>query len=101
MEISFIHTQVLVHLHVNKTNFHRKGFAPGLALKQRRNATYCDCNSRRTFDETCHETGASTGRMREQTLSLSVGQTNYMLCCGERANTVPRFIQWASSGANE
>ena len=27
------------HLHVNKTNFHMKGFALGLALKQRRNAT--------------------------------------------------------------
>ena len=39
MEISFIHTQILVHLHVNKTNFHMKGFAPGLALKQRRKAT--------------------------------------------------------------
>ena len=29
MEISFIHTQILVHLHVNKTNFHTKGFALG------------------------------------------------------------------------
>ena len=27
------------NLHVNKTNFHKKGFALGLALKQRRNAT--------------------------------------------------------------
>ena len=27
------------NLRVNKTNFHMKGFAPGLALKQRRNAT--------------------------------------------------------------
>ena len=26
-------------MHVNKTNFHMKGFALGLALKQRRNAT--------------------------------------------------------------
>ena len=34
MEISFIHTQILFHLHVNKTNFHMKGFALGLALKQ-------------------------------------------------------------------
>ena len=34
MEISFIHTQILVHLHVNKTNFHVKGFALGLASKQ-------------------------------------------------------------------
>ena len=34
MEISFIHMQILVHLHVNKTNFHMKGFALGLALKQ-------------------------------------------------------------------
>ena len=39
MEISFIHMQILVHLHVNKTNFHMKGFALGLALKQRRKAT--------------------------------------------------------------
>ena len=29
----------LNHLHVNKTNFHVKGFALGLALKQRRKAT--------------------------------------------------------------
>ena len=34
MEISFIHTQILVHLHVNKTDSHIKDFAPGLALKQ-------------------------------------------------------------------
>ena len=34
MEISFIHMQILVHLHVNKTNFHMKGFTLGLALKQ-------------------------------------------------------------------
>ena len=27
MEISFIHMQILVHLHVNKTTFHMKGFA--------------------------------------------------------------------------
>ena len=39
MEISFIHTQILVQLQVNKTSFHMKGFAPGLALKQRRKAT--------------------------------------------------------------
>ena len=39
MEISFIHMHILVHLCVNKTNFHTKGFALGLALKQRRNAT--------------------------------------------------------------
>ena len=39
METSFIHTQILVHLHVNKINFHMKGFAPGVALKQRRKAT--------------------------------------------------------------
>ena len=38
MEISFIYTQSLFHLHVNKTNFHVKGFALGLALKQRRKA---------------------------------------------------------------
>ena len=38
MEISFIHTQILVHSHVNKTNFHMKVFALELALKQRRNA---------------------------------------------------------------
>ena len=40
MEISFIHTQISVHLHVNQTNFHMKGFALGLALKQRRKATW-------------------------------------------------------------
>ena len=40
MEISFIPMQILVHLHVNKTNFHMKGFALGLALKQRRKATW-------------------------------------------------------------
>ena len=39
MEISFVHTQMLVHLRVNKTNFNMKGFALGLALKQRRKAT--------------------------------------------------------------
>ena len=39
MKISFIHAQILVHLHVNKTNFHMKGFALGLALKQRRKTT--------------------------------------------------------------
>ena len=39
MEINFVHTQILVHLHVNKTNFHTKGFALELALKQRRKAT--------------------------------------------------------------
>ena len=39
LEISFIHTQSLVHLHGNKTNFHMKGFTLGLALKQRRKAT--------------------------------------------------------------
>ena len=26
MEISFIHMQILVHLHVNKTSFHMKGW---------------------------------------------------------------------------
>ena len=39
MEISFIHMQILVHLHVNKTYFRVKGFALGLALKQRRKET--------------------------------------------------------------
>ena len=39
MKISFIPMQILVHLHVNKTNFYMKGFALGLALKQRRKAT--------------------------------------------------------------
>ena len=39
MEVSFIHAQISFHLHVNKTNFHMKGFAPGPALKQRRKAT--------------------------------------------------------------
>ena len=33
MEISSIHTQIVVHLHVNKTDFHMKDFALGLALK--------------------------------------------------------------------
>ena len=31
--------QILVHLHVNKMNFYMKGFALGIALKQRRKAT--------------------------------------------------------------
>ena len=31
LEISFIHIQMLVHLHVNEINFHIKGFALGLA----------------------------------------------------------------------
>ena len=39
MEISFIQTQILVHLPVNKTNFQMHGFAVELALKQRRKAT--------------------------------------------------------------
>ena len=39
MEISFIHMQILVHLQVNKTNFHVKGFTLGLTLKQRQNET--------------------------------------------------------------
>ena len=39
MEINSIHTQILVHLRVNKTNFHIKDYALGLALKQRRKAT--------------------------------------------------------------
>ena len=34
MEISFIHMQILVHLHVNQTNFHMKGCTLRLALKQ-------------------------------------------------------------------
>ena len=38
-EISFIDTHILVHLHVNKTNFRMKDFALGLALKQRRKTT--------------------------------------------------------------
>ena len=38
MEINVIYTQI-VHLHVNKTNLHMKGFALGLALKQRRKET--------------------------------------------------------------
>ena len=40
MKIGFIHMQILVQLHVNKTNLHKKGFTPGLALKQRRKATW-------------------------------------------------------------
>ena len=39
MEISFIHMKMNHNLRVNKTNFYMKGFALGLALKQRRNAT--------------------------------------------------------------
>ena len=38
-KISYIYMQSLVHLHVNKTDFHVKAFALGLALKQRRKAT--------------------------------------------------------------
>ena len=34
MEISFIHTQILVHLHVNKTNFQMKDFPLGLAINK-------------------------------------------------------------------
>ena len=37
--ISFIHTQISVHLHVNKTNFLMKDFTPGLALRRRWKAT--------------------------------------------------------------
>ena len=33
------HMQILVHLHVNKTNFYMKGFALRLALKLRLKAT--------------------------------------------------------------
>ena len=40
MEISFIDTQILVNLHVNKTNFHMKGFALGLALKRKSEIAY-------------------------------------------------------------
>ena len=32
MEISFIHMQSFVHLHVNRTHFHVKGFARGNRL---------------------------------------------------------------------
>ena len=39
METSFINMPMLVHLHVNQTNFQMKDFALGLALKQRRKAT--------------------------------------------------------------
>ena len=35
MEISFIHMQILVHLHVNKTDFHMKGFVLGLTRGER------------------------------------------------------------------
>ena len=34
-----LYRKSLVHLHVNKTKIHMKGFALGLALKQRRNVT--------------------------------------------------------------
>ena len=39
MEISFIHMEMNQTLRVNKTSFRMKGFALGLALKQRRKAT--------------------------------------------------------------
>ena len=39
MEISFIYMQMNQNLCVNKTNFHMKDFALGLALKQRQNPT--------------------------------------------------------------
>ena len=39
MEISFIHMLMNQNLRVNKSNFHMKSFALGLALKQRRKAT--------------------------------------------------------------
>ena len=45
MEISFIPMQILVHLHVNKTNCQMKDFALGLAFKQRRKATRKDPTS--------------------------------------------------------
>ena len=35
MEISFIHMQILVNLHVNKTDFHMKGFVLGLTRGER------------------------------------------------------------------
>ena len=40
--------KMLVHLHVNKTNFHMKGFALGLALKLRGNSeiAYSDVSFR-------------------------------------------------------
>ena len=40
MKICFIHMQILVHLHVGKTYFRMTGFALGLALKQRWQATW-------------------------------------------------------------
>ena len=43
MEISFIHMSMNQNVRVNKTNFHMKGFALGLALKQKRNATRKSC----------------------------------------------------------
>ena len=48
MEISFIHIQ---NLRVNKTNFHMKGFAVGLALKQRWKATRKSPIYHRTWEE--------------------------------------------------
>ena len=39
MEISFIYMQILVHLHVNKTTFHMKGFALPDSLWNRWKAT--------------------------------------------------------------
>ena len=37
--LGYFGLNVFIHLHVNKTNFHAKGFALSLALKQTRNAT--------------------------------------------------------------
>ena len=62
MEISFIHMQILVHLHVNKTNFHMKGFALGLALKQRRKATRKSPVSARQQTTRAYECNCESGK---------------------------------------
>ena len=51
------------NLRVNKTNFHMKDFAPGLALKQRRNATW---KSPIVTDE--HEAGYERARLENPPL---------------------------------
>ena len=51
MKISFIHMQILVNLHASKTKFHMKGFALGLALKQRRNCLLNFSENRNSVSE--------------------------------------------------
>ena len=53
METSFIHMQMNQDMHVNKTDFHMKGFALGLTLKQRRKATRKSPNAFVLFCDKC------------------------------------------------